>query len=545
MTDFGYRRMFETEPYFPDIEALKDLAKIMSGAAKFYDRTITRSGESLFSNKIPAGYTYLAQFITHDITFDSRSERHNREDRPFDEWGETRPEDIEELTRNLPRLIKDLRNKRQPNLNLETIYGHETPVNENETPRRQLMQENSELPLLKVGKTKCNRFDGARAKFSFPCDLPRQDGSPYAQIVDPRNDENLLLAQTQVAFIKFHNALVVNLKNTEKFRNEDLFEIARKMAIRYYQTIVLKDFLPRVIKESVWDEVEPKEDTELLFKPTSDDSLIPLEFSVAAFRFAHSMIRNFYVLNEKNTTATLGDLAMFTGRGMNLENQNNPWNKQLNLPSVWLIDWNLFYEIDREPKNFAEPIDTKQPMALMRLLPKAEHTRLGMANSLAAFDLFRARKFGLPSGQDVAKQLSCSKLESEDLEILIKNKEFVPPTDLETEIKKRLMENFCEKTPLWFYILAEAEVQNDGKLGETGSKIVAETIIKLIYWSDYSILRLKLESDEENFFQDNKISSMPEMLKFIQNTAKNEDNFKLLYPEQQERFDELNPLGAV
>jgi hypothetical protein len=109
---------------------------------------------------------------------------------------------------------------------------------------------------------------------------------------------------------------------------------------------------------------------------------------------------------------------------------------------------------------------------------------------------------------------------------------------------------FAEKTPLWFYILAEAELQKDGKLGSVGSRIVAETIIQLLYHSEYSILRQDWEDGEDfllknsdEFFANPEIKTfgMPEMLKFIQEM--NEKYSEKLYPTMQHKFDEINPLG--
>ena len=43
------------------------------------------------------------------------------------------------------------------------------------------------------------------------------------------------------------------------------------------------------------------------------------------------------------------------------------------------------------------------------------------------------------------------------------------------------------KTPLWFYILREAELRGKkGRLGEVGSRIVVETLVHLIHHSLYS-----------------------------------------------------------
>lgn len=531
MSNPDYRKMFEDlKEYCPESDDLNKLATVMSGQSRFLDATSSARLLDFFSSKpkpIPAGYTYLSQFITHDISFDKASDRHIREDRP---WKVLDPEKI-----------KELKNLRKPNFDLETLYGYEAPTNKGEPPRAELMQQSS-LPLLKLGYTL--GLD-VGANISYPCDLPRKDGKVLANIADPRNDENLLLAQTLVAFIKFHNAMVVRLNESGNYTYEQLFEKARKLTIRYYQTIILTDFLPRIVQEPILKYVREKLGTEELFyRPKPDEIFIPLEFSVAAFRFGHSMIKREYNLNKIKPKASLDNMMMFTGRG---EMDANP--TRLKLPSVWIINWHSFYEFDTSvlnpALNIADDINTELPLELLRLRPKANDDNSdGRASSLAALDLFRGRRFGLPPGQDVAEKIygKGASLSAEQIsKLLLDKKIHDTPEDEAERIKKRLSDVFSEKTPLWFYILAEAEFQKDGKLGAVGSRIIAETVIQLLYHSEYSILQQEeWESDEGFLLNDGKFG-MPEMLKFVQ--AMGQTHFKVLYPGMTSNFDELNPLG--
>jgi hypothetical protein len=558
MPNPDYRKMFEDlAPYYPEPDDLGKLATIMSGRTRFID---AENNSELFNKdemevvpEIPSGYTYLAQFISHDISFEEDSDRHVRRDRP---WGIMDPE-----------LIKNLRNLRKPNFDLETIYGYENPTNRGETSRDELITEIDEfhpLPLLKLGDTKGNSVDGGTAALSYPHDLPRGLACVEARIVDSRNDENLLLAQTQAAFIKFHNAMVVNLSESKKYQDEsgqvktkELFDKARKLTIRYYQTIILRDFLPRIVQKSVLDDVTPAVNTRKLFY--QPDLFIPLEFSVAAFRFGHSMIRDKYNLNVRHfdssvfedspaetSPALLRDLTMFTGRGaMN----STPLSIHLKLPSIWIIDWNLFYELDgsiftslEKIRNIAQRINTDLPIELLRLRPRAENDPEGRASSLAALDLFRGRRFGLPTGQDVATKIGATPLSAEEIGNLIMRKAVVGAgRDDPQKIKERLHDVFGKKTPLWFYVLAEAELQGSGKLGVVGSRIIAETIIQLLYHSEYSILRHDWEEDEGFLLNGDGSFRMPEMLKFVQRMG--QEHFNKLYPNNEEYFDDLNPLG--
>lgn len=585
MPHFGYKRMFDNLPaHDPEPEALNDLATIMSGRVSFLDAEpeFVEAGLMVVNDAdhasadagpvfqdanaasgtprapkakpkpIPAGYTYLAQFITHDISFDEHSNRHLRGDLPFFEIA-------------TPEFIRNLKNLRKPNFDLETIYGQEIPANPGEIPRHALRRDNNAL--LKLGSTAITS-DPGRARISFPNDLPRGNACVEARIVDPRNDENVLVAQTQVAFIKFHNAMVVRLKQTGKVMDSELFEKARRLTIRYYQAIILTDFLPRIIPESILgDAIDQVRHQKTLYNP---DMFIPLEFSVAAFRFGHSMIRQEYNLNAfhigtsphkiVDESAKLDELMRFTGRGeMSFRNSPTPEAPLLRLPSIWIPNWNLFFETDgvlftsaETVKNLAEPINTRLALALLQLRPGATGVPTdGRPNSIAAIDLFRGRRFGLPAGQDVARKIGrAAPLSADQIANLISRAdvESIVPGD-DAQIKQAVINAFSERSPLWFYVLAEAEIQNDGKLGEVGGRIVAETMIQLLYNSEFSILCEDWDADEGFLLKDEKFShnpnmqtfGMPEMLNFIKKMG--EDHLKELYPERTEGFDELNPLG--
>lgn len=543
MSNSDYRMMFkELSRFYPKKDDLDKLATVMSGKLRFPDAILNRIDKSFsisFERGIPSGYTYLAQFIAHDITFDSKSDRHIREDFP---------DDI--ITKES---LKNLKNLRNLSFDLETIYGFEKSKDGSEIPRNELLLSKPALPMFKLGST--HGSDSGTASKSFPNDLPRKNACVEANIADPRNDENLLLSQTQVAFMKFHNALVVKLNESGVFSRDELFEKARKLTIRYYQTIILTDLLPRILRNSVIEDVRSKLDTdELFYQPKPDDSYLPLEFSVAANRFAHSMIRNDYDLNARNKKISLIELMKLTGKGEMLSTPSPGRSIHLSLPSIWIFDWNLFYDFGHRAKNTAEKIDTKMSPCLLTLRPKPRYDSGGRGTSLALLDLYRGRRFGLPSGQDVAKKIKKnSALTVKQLTDLINAADISEGTEEEIrKTKERLIKVFSKKTPLWFYILAEAEIArtepdfaNIGKLGEVGSRIVAEVFLQILNISDFSILQYEWEDDEKFLLSDDKSFSMPDMLNFIRDVCLK--NHKKLYPRKyypcvKNKFDELNPL---
>jgi hypothetical protein len=103
--------------------------------------------------------------------------------------------------------------------------------------------------------------------------------------------------------------------------------------------------------------------------------------------------------------------------------------------------------------------------------PEAIQNFPGDVQSLAQRNLLRQLTFGLPSGQSVAKAMKQPGLDPDHLD------------DLEPL-------NLDNRTPLWFYVVREAEVQEDGKqLGPVGGRIIAEVYIGLLQGDALSYLK--------------------------------------------------------
>lgn len=473
--NFGYEKMLEigTNHQPPDNE-LNGLAKFMTAAAR----------------RIPAGYTYLGQFIDHDITLDSTI--------------------VENRTAVNGIASTSIVNQRSPFLNLDTIYGLESSSDPNE---KVLLAENSKS-LLKLGDTLATSI---KNKVYQGKDLPRIPGISTAQIVDRRNDENLAVAQTQVAFMRFHNAVVKYLNAGD---STETFEKARKVVIKHYQWIILNDYLPRVIKKSVLNDV--LNNGSQFYFPNKKSPFVPLEFSLAAFRFGHTMIRNSYNWNrffndaQIPSNATLQKLSEFTGRG--------GMGGKTQLRSEWAINWNWFYETSNSPLghtfNFAEEINTRFSSGLGRLPGRPTTVSDGTFNkntSLPALDLYRSRPGNLPTGQEIARRI----LGTED--------RILQPEQIANLLPPSLRYSFSKETPPLFYLLAEAEIEENGQtLGEVGSRIVAETIVTLIKLSDPSVLTGEFKPNPD-FFPFERKFGMAQMIKFGKTAGQN--------------FDEFNPVG--
>ena len=434
----------------PDAEALIEL-----GLAMETEVDVTTDPNS----SIPAGYTYLGQFIDHDITFDK-----------------TR------LTRGGAADPDATASHRTPSLDLDSLYGG--------GPEVSLQLYEADGATLRVGMCSESVDGDGNPVPAVPNDLPREDRK--AIIGDPRNDENLAIAQLHLAFLKFHNSFVRELRAAyPTLPPARLFRRAREATIRHYQRIVLRDFLPRIVDANAIQQVLLNGHT--IFPPMLHD-MMPIEFSVAAYRFGHSMVRPVYDWNRffhsqegAITQATLELLFEFTQFSGSDPETELPFFGGDTLPSNWVADWRMLFEIEGHPPeplfvvNRARKIDTSMAFALKSL---PEFSGAGEADpallSLASRNLLRGRLVALPHGLQVAERIIVTGLPHERLTL----------DQLRGGPHGATLERvgLLETPPLWYYILREAELNGGEPLGPVGSRIVAETIIALIRNSDVSIL---------------------------------------------------------
>jgi hypothetical protein len=296
-----------------------------------------------------------------------------------------------------------------------------------------------------------------------PNDLPRVNNplQPRAVIADGRNDENLIIAQLHLAFLKFHNLVLAS--SPTPAQGEIPFDAARRLVRWHYQWIVLNDFLPRVIDPAVLDDIRKNGRKFYKFKraPFNGTPFMPVEFSVAAYRLGHSMIRDIYDFNRVFSRdpgaitfnggtlvrAPLSFLFVFTGTGRFTFDPTMPVPS---LPGRWIIDWRRFFEVD-DPKlkllNFARKLDTKLAPTLGMLtdVPASQSEALKM---LPVRNLLRGSRVGLLTGQAVAKKIKAKPLTPQEV------------AKGEGEVVTRA--GFDVRTPLWFYIFKESQVQAGG-----------------------------------------------------------------------------------
>jgi Animal haem peroxidase len=473
---------------------------------------------------LPAGYTYLGQFIDHDLTFDNTSSLN--------------PDDKVEPGKKDRAIV----NLRTPRFDLDSLYG--------DGPDAQpfMYDDDGASLLLKDGfENQCqSSFDQAHQ------DLLRSPNG-RAIIGDKRNDENSIVNQIHLTFIKFHNAVVAKLKTTQPdLQGTGLFQAAQKEVRWAYQLLVIEDFLPRIVQKKVLEDLAYKsiaDRTHRYALYTEDKRTnLPLEFVGAAYRFGHSGVRFGYRLNTETalsifpkSTATVGVDSLLGFDPLPASHVIDDWGRffpttsPLDLPPSLGCppEENKKGEAIPNPKvrlQFAYKIDTTlaDPLAALpaNVLPTsaAKGGAIQEVNeaiapkpipdpkdrpSLALLNLLRGNTYKIQGGQAIAKVLKehGHHVEPLDSKYLVTRQ----PAEKEGLLKFVPIDSalLCD-TPLWFYILAEAQASIVDKvrlecgtfsesqllepeiaktqLGWVGGRIVAEVFYGL------------MDSDKESYF---------------------------------------------
>jgi hypothetical protein len=388
-----YRRLLDLPPLEVDEESLHALGR-PGGPCDVGVEFVDDAEDA--DARTAAVWPFFGQFVAHDITAD-RSPLGHRSD---------------------PSRI---RNFRTPRANLEGVYGA-GPVGspylyERDDPARLLLGPGGH-------------------------DVPRNHQG-IALVGDPRNDVHLFVSQLQVAFIRLHNILVERLREDGE-DEATVFEEARRSATWHYQHVLLREFLPLTIGDSLTAEL--LDGGSRLYQP-GDEPWIPFEFADAAYRAGHSQIRQRYQVNPG-----FGPVPVFPdlmGFGPVAADRTVDWSLQIDVPG-------------RPPAQRSKPIDGRLPSSLIALPVAISGAAEGTDYaSLANRDLQRGLAVGLPSGEAVARALGVEPL---------------------TPDQVGLAEHGWQgETPLWLYLLKEAEVLGDGdRMGPVGGRIVGEVLVGIV-----------------------------------------------------------------
>ena len=235
----------------------------------------------------------------------------------------------------------------------------------------------------------------------------------------------------------------------------------------HYQWLVLRGFLPAICgAETVNDVLQVKKgklDAVLKLYSVKRNPWMPVEFSGAAYRFGHSLVRDAYLLNGTG----LPSLPVFAPAG-----DADPLADLRGfrrLPAGWEIEWHRFFDGlpgSGPDTQRARRFDTRIASALHSLPVSIDHMR----RSLAKLNLQRGVALELPSGEEFAAAVA-GKLRIDPAEVQIQT-------------------GLPHPAPLWFWILKEAELTRDGQtLGRIGGRVVAEVLVGLAEKDPSSFLK--------------------------------------------------------
>lgn len=439
-------------------ENIANLTKLAAAMSSGFDAP--KDGKDDEESGIPALFTYFGQFIDHDLTFDPASSLQKQDD---------------------PDALTDFRT---PAFDLDNLYGR----GPDDQP---YLYDTSDAFLLG------NPLTGGDAG-AF--DLARNSASPARALIgDPRNDENSIVSQFQGLMLRFHN-------RTLKEHAHLPFEEIQKLVRFHYQYVVLNDFLPRIVRSDVLDALKTNgkyDKSKLKFFHWRNGPFMPVEFSVAAYRLGHSMVRPGYRLNDAILRPIFPippDVQPGLGEGLT--------GFRAMIPD-WGIDWGRLIDIDKRKYDgtdaenqrrlqFAYRIDTSIvfPLSVLPAAVAKNPSSLGLRN------LERGWRLGVPSGQRVAAAMGVTPLG--DDKILIGKGVDTPAAGEQPFPITNVDKVFANNCPLWTYILAEA-MQNQTKvkvpvkeevtittpqLGPVGGRIVAEVFVGLLFGDNHSFLSL-------------------------------------------------------
>jgi Animal haem peroxidase len=401
VTDSKYGRMF---PTLAPPESDENILLLLGRSGSLMDATSPAAGRNAGTAsdnpRIPAGFTFLGQFVAHDITADRSLLLHHAR-------------------------LNELRNFRTPRLDLESLYG----AGPTGSPYLYDLDDPDQF-LLGINERSELR------------DLPR-NRQGRALLGDPRDDVHLIISQLHLAFLKFHNAIVGHLRD-RGVPAASVFGEAQRLVRWHYQWIVVNEFLPLTVGEALMGDILSNG---LQFYSYAERPYIPVEFADAAYRFGHSQVRSHYTLNSSGAQGQVfpdyaGTVPVRHDRA---------------------IDWTYFFRLDEQrPPQASKRIDTLLAHSLIELPDSVVGaTEIPEQRSLAYRDLVRGEALDLPSGEAIARALGVEPL-------------------MPAEVGLRQL-GWNSETPLWYYILREAEVRHNGEyLGDVGGRIVAEVLYGLI-----------------------------------------------------------------
>lgn len=480
MAHHGWVRVKESE--FDDNGDLKfPFVRLVQGGGHAYDSHAISllSGamgpmQKLASNAglkevLPAGFTFLGQFIDHDLTELIGRDEVNA---VVPNAKTTEPRQVVTSDTGTTTIL----NGRTARFDLDSVYGLQGVLDLD-------LFDRDGLFLMNQGRDIVRGIAG------------REMGR---LIADPRNDENKIIVQVHLLFEKLHNKIhsqkiATTGAGVQHDAGSDIFNESREETQKVFRRIVIHDYLPRITSQSLMKTVFGKLGTNTALYSIaaenvrkkarshglSEDEVLqifpmPVEFAHAAFRFGHTQLQDGYRLNA------LTQLKLFLTEAGDRDLRGDE-----EITADLEIDWKYFFELQGVEKSGA-PVDAALPDSIFRLPPPT----IGEPPlSLAERNIRRGIDVDLPTAQEMFAALKAVYGTEVSFPDLTSAQLF--PDDLRKGFREVLGKDrqqgtvsFETHTPLWYYILREAEQQTSAGLGPLGSVLCAETILGCLYLED-------------------------------------------------------------
>lgn len=432
---------------------------------------------------IPSGYTYLLQFVAHDLVHSAI---------PLSVVG---------------GLSGDTANVRRAALKLETLFGG-GPVGSPSVYALDAANDERRTKLRlgrmrwkdKSVETGCPFRDIARTPAENVTGIDRSIAGmrvalTEALIADPRNDDHAIMSQLTALFALLHNGLIDIVRCGEPTTgpNANLgaaykrFLCARDALTLIYHNIIRKDLMRRAMHPAIYaayagpmpnfiDRPVRASGSPATRSVEQEGWRVPLEFSHGAFRFGHAMVRPEYVINDLSTH----DL----NKTLEKTSANDPVNMPLD--STWIVRWSRFFEIGGSRPNFSRRIGPflSDGLGNDQIFPAVDQTsRVGLLYR----DLLGASLAGLWSVNALVSEISArrphlvaaSRLLADRPYRVSQLREWLASETSYGELSAEDIETLADDPPLPFFILFEAMRQPLAEglcLGPLGSIIVSEVI---------------------------------------------------------------------
>jgi hypothetical protein len=474
--------------------------------------------------RVPSGYTYLLQFVAHDLVHTAI---------PFSVAGE---------------LGADTANARRTALRLETLFGSgpvgspyvyalDAPNDERRTKLRLgRMRWNEKgvepgCPFRDIARTPAENVTGIDRSIAG-----KRVALTEALIADPRNDDHAIMSQLTALFATLHNGLIDLIRRGEPAigPNASLgaaykrFLCARDGLTAIYHNIIRKDMMRRVMHPAIYAAYSGSAPDFIDLPVRNDDFAagsmqkrtgwqVPLEFSHGAFRFGHAMVRPEYVINDLATH----DLS----KTLEKTSANDPVNMPLD--ATWIVRWSRFFEIKGSRPNFSRRIGPylSDGLGNDQIFPAVDQTnRVGLLYR----DLLGAALAGLWSVNALIAEIavrqphfiSTSRLLADRPYRIGQLREWLVSEPAYGGLTPEDIETLADDPPLPFFILFEAMQQPRSEglcLGPLGSIIVSEVIFgalagdELPAAEDPGSLVRTMAAISAEFYPTNVFESVPEI----------------------------------